>query len=355
MSVPLSVNRKGSPDIRALTADQTTSWPRNTGSYTLTGEKIKTASPSNSPDDQFLQVALERFELSRNAFNNIRLEMEQDWRFAAGEQWDQEIQNQRRAQGRPCLTINRVDGFLAHAVNNMRQSRPAIKIDPIGDGADEDDANIREGLIRHIEVNSKSDIAYDTGFDSMCKGGLGYIRIVDDWADLQSFDKELFIRWMPNPFLVYPDPYCSQPDWSDMQWCFVIEDISRAEFKSRFGADREAVSLNTFDSVGSEHTRNWFPGGRIRIAEYFHIEHEPDMIVEFDDNPGVIKRFSEIPDSDKYTIHNNDLWQENAHEEGDMVHVGRIRKTRVPVVHWDLISAVDILEERIWKGHYIPI
>lgn len=354
--MPASINSNGGIDLsRPLTPNQVNSWPKSQGPYTLTGEKMAAATATNDPKAKFLQQALENFEVSKNAFNNIRLEMEEDWRFAAGAQWDQDVINQRRAQGRPCLTINRTDGFLAHAVNNMRQSRPAIKIDPVGDGADEDDAKIRQGLIRHIEVNSRADEAYDTGFESMCRGGLGYIRIVDDWADNESFDKELFIRWAPNPFLIYPDPYCSQPDWSDMRWCFVIEDMTIAEFRNRFGDTKVAASLDTFNSVGSEHTRKWFPGGKIRIAEYFWIEYKDDMIVEFDENPGDVKHWSDVPHKEGYFIKDNDLWENDEESQGGYKHVARIRKTRIPIVHWDLISAVDILEERIWKGKYIPI
>lgn len=343
-----------------MTPQQTNTWPTKTSPVTLSGERVNVEYAADSPNKILLQIALERFNQANNFENNRRAEMEQDQRFAAGVQWDQTIQNQRRSQGRPCLTINRIAEFLAHAVNNMRQSRPAIKIDPVGDGADEDSARIRQGIIRHIENNSRADIPYDVGFENMCKMGLGWLRIVDDWAAPDSFEKELYIRWVPNPFLVFSDPDCSQPDWSDMRWAFVIEDLTRSEFKARF-PKADMVSLESYIGRGANRDKQWFPGGKIRVAEYFHVEWDDRTIVEFDDNPGDVKDFDDVvpPAGKQYLREEDDLYQiddeDEGYDQGELKHVGRVRDTKLPVVHWDMISGVEILKRRIWKGKYIPL
>ncbi len=290
-------------------------------------------------ENDFMNLGLERFEIARNAESNRRREMMLDWQFRTGDQWDGTIKLRREQQGRPCLTINRIPGFLKHVTNAMRQARPEIKVDPVGDGADEEIAEIRQGLIRHILVNSHYEVPADTSFEQMCTGGLGWMRIVDAWEP-EGFNKELFVEWVSNPFSIYSDPAARRPDWSDAKWRFVVEDYSLAEFKAKFGPWNEACSAENFQSIG-DHSPSWYVNGKIRVAEYFHIEEEDDMLCELPD--GSTQLYSEI---DPKLL--NSVVQE--------------RIVKVPRVHWDLISGVGRIKtksgepmHRVWKGKIIPL
>lgn len=298
-----------------------------------TADPISTATvtPEESARvNDLLMEARERFRVSVDASRGQRAEAMIDQQFAAGIQWDADIQRRRDAQGRPCLTNNRIPGFVDHVTNNMRQSRPEIKVDPVGDGADEEIAEIRQGLMRHIAVQSRADIAYDKAFVNMCISGLGYVRVVDGWADGKVRDKDLFIQWVPNTFTVYEDPAASRPDWSDGRYKFVVEDLSLPEFKRRFRG-KSAVSINEFQSIG-DHQPYWLPGGKIRIAEYWHIEDREDRLCELADGTTILESkmqgFEEVVDS---------------------------RPETVPQVIWTLMTGVEILDEREWDGKYIPI
>lgn len=285
-------------------------------------------------EQEFLQDARERFRDSANAEVKRREEMLDDLRFRCGYQWRESDVDIRRSQGRPCLTINRVPGFLSHVVNNMRQSRPQIKVDPVADGADEEIAEIRQGIIRHVELNSRSEIAYDTAFENLCTMGLGYARVIDTWADPKSFDKDLRIEWLPNTFSVYEDPSATKSDWSDGKYKFVVEDISLQEFRRRFGRDKRPVSLSEFKTIGDS-AGFWMLGDKIRIAEYFHIEEEDDILCELTD--GSTEYASKLS-ADQLE---NDVTQ--------------TRPAKVPTVYWTLMYGLGILKQRKWKGQYIPI
>ena len=267
-----------------------------------------------------------------------------DLKFRCGNQWDEALELQRSQQSRPCLTINRIPTFIKHVVNNMRQARPEIKVDPTGDGADEEIAEIRQGLIRHIQTQSHAEIAYDTAFENMATMGLGFMRVVDGWADEKSFDKDLFIQWVPNTFSVYFDPAASKPDWSDAKYCFIVEDISLAEFKARFGKDKLAASLSEFASIG-DHQPSWLLGRKIRIAEYFHLEYDDDVLCELADG------------STEYLSSIDARTDAGAVAEGtaEPPQVVRTRPARRPKVVWTLMSGLDILKERVWKGSLIPV
>lgn len=344
-------------ELKALTPEQVNSWPVPTPKTGMDGEPLRSTvggSHKEQSDDELLQLALERFRVCAEAESTRRVEMLEDQNFRCGNQWEKTIQIQRENQERPCLTINRIPEFLSHVVNNMRQSRPGIKVEPNGDGIDEEIAEVRQGLIRHIETNSRADTPYDTAFENMATMGLGWLRVVDDWEDPKSFNQDLFVRWVLNTFSVYSDPFCQQPDWSDMKFAFVVEDMTKAEFRARYGDDTVAASLANFQSVG-DHSKYWFPGGNIRTAEYFHIEQELDTLCEMED--GTTRLYSELP-KDLYSVSSSGDGQQvllMINPDETTTAIGRARPCKIPVVHWDLISAVDVLKRRIWKGKYIPL
>jgi hypothetical protein len=61
-------------------------------------------------DDEIIKQAREAFELAAEAEGENRREALDDLRFARlGEQWPAQIKRERELDGRPCLTINRLD------------------------------------------------------------------------------------------------------------------------------------------------------------------------------------------------------------------------------------------------------
>ena len=291
-------------------------------------------------DLEFLEGARERFRVSVIAESNRRQQMLIDAKFAAGKQWDEWVELQRRQQGRPCLTLNRIPGFLNHVLNNMRQERPGIKVDPVGDGADEEIAEIRQGIIRHIEMISRAELAYDKAFENECITGLGYVRVVDGWADYRSMDQELYIQWVPNQFTVYEDPSAHRPDWTDGKYKFIVEDISIEEYRLRFGTNKEAASAENFQSTG-DHAPFWFPNGKVRLAEYWYVEEESDQACKLADGTEIL--MSEI--AEQHEGDPVDQWPE----------IVSSRPTKVPRVKWALITGLDVIKRRNWKGKFIPV
>lgn len=285
---------------------------------------------------EFMNLARERFDVARTAEDNRRREMLIDLQFRCGNQWDATVKLRREQQGRPCLENNRIPGFLKHVTNAMRQARPEIKVDPIGDGADEEIAEIRQGLIRHILINSHFEVPADTAFEQMCTMGLGWLRVVDVW---DGFDKELLVEWICNAFSVYSDPSARRPDWSDAKWRFIVEDVSFREFQEKF-PHNQAVGADNFQSIG-DHSASWYINGKIRLAEYFYIEEEEDVLCQLPD--GSTQLYSEM-------------------DTALLDSVVQTRQEMVPKVHWVLMNGLEVLKDkrgkplhRIWKGKIIPV
>jgi hypothetical protein len=284
----------------------------------------------------FLQTARKRFQMAAEAERSIRQEALADLKFYAGEQWPLQVRTDRELTNRPCLTINRLPQFAKQIINAQRTARPSIQVNPVGDGADVDTAQIIQGLMRHIEINSDAEVAYDTAFEHAVIHGFGYFRLTTDYADADSGpDQEIKIERVLNPFAVYYDPTAQQPDRSDAQFCFVVEDIPFEQYKAIYG-DSVVAGLADFRSVGDSE-RDWFTNGGVRVAEYFWIETKEVRKVKLSDG-----RIMNEEDATEY----------------DEVAQRWLATKRT--VRWCRMNAREVLEPNTgepatWPGRYIPI
>lgn len=210
--------------------------------------------------------ALDRFKIAADAEQENRLLAESDFEFAAGEQWPDEIKKERSEDGRPCLTINRLPQYIRQVMGDARQNKPAIKVRPVED-SDEEIAEILEGLVRSIEVRSNAPQAYMTGLEHTLTGGFGHWRVTTDYCDNDSFDQDINIEPIRNPFAVFWDAGAQRYDKSDADWCFVTQWMSKEEFERKYPNDSD-----TDWEVDQAETRNldWTDeSNKVRVAEYW--------------------------------------------------------------------------------------
>lgn len=231
-----------------------------------------------SGDEALLKEARERLQLCIDAEKDNRVDALDDLRFGAGKQWPEDMKRNRDIEGRPCLTINKLPAFLHQVTNDQRQNRPSIKIHPVDDNADEDTADVIQGLIRHIEYNSNADVAYDTAVNSAAAIGFGYFRLVTEYCSEDSFDQDIKFKRIRNPFTVYIDPSSTEPDGSDMNYGFVTEEEPKEEVQRQY-PDADLGGSNTSLLAGTNDvTPVWLNGDRIRVAEYMRIERKPERL-----------------------------------------------------------------------------
>lgn len=233
--------------------------------------------PEEDTDQELLKKIRERFNNSVEFESVNRQERLDDVRFARlGDQWPEYAKYDRNRPGkeRPMLVVNRLLQFRDRVVNEIRQNTPSIRVRPAADGADQETAEILMGLIHHIQDNSNASIAYDTAVEWQVDTGLGYIRVRNDWSSETSFDQEIYIDRIPDPFKVYYDPQSKSPDGSDAEWCIIAEEISKDEFKRLY----PEIDMTSFDLAGNADMQGWYTHDSVRICEYYYIEHEPAQI-----------------------------------------------------------------------------
>lgn len=287
-----------------------------------------------------LEIAKTRFKIAEEAEIEMRKEALEDLKFRAGEQWPDEVKHQRNIDRRPCLTVNRIPQFIRQVTNDQRQNRPAIKVSPVDDQADVETAKVYQGIIRHIEYNSNADIAYDTAFESAATHGFGYFRVITDYCNEDSFEQDIKIKRIRNPFTVYLDPNSQEPDASDAEWGFIFEDMSQEDYKSQYGSS-ELASMREWRGLGDK-APGWIQDNGVRIAEYFYKEYKETEIVLIEDKNG-FRETVELAKMEK----NPELFV-------DMEIIDK-RKTRMFKIHWCKINAIEVLEKTEWLGKYIPI
>lgn len=275
-----------------------------------------------SDNSELLDEALEKFEIAKTYWSSNYEKAKEDYLFRYGiGQWDDAYVADRRASGRPCLTLNLMNSYANQVINDIRQSRPAIRVSPVDDKADVDTAEIYSGIIRNIERQSKANIAYDTAASNAVSAGIGFIRISTDYADPMSFDQEIFINRVLDFSSVYIDPNSTELDGSDAEFAFAYVDIPCDEFEERFP-----------DAIAQEDEKE-----SVRVIEYFYREYDSYKI--YKTPQGVI------------TAAEKDLLEET----GLPIEVLDERETLIPKIKHCVLTEDEILEANDWVGKYIPI
>jgi hypothetical protein len=295
-----------------------------------------------------LATARARLDMAVAALSDSRNDENDDLKFYAGSpdnqwQWPSDVLATRGAvQGqsinaRPCLTINKLPQHVRQVTNDQRQNRPGAKVIPVDDNADVEVAEIFNGLIRHIEYISDADVAYDTACENQVAYGEGYIRLLTEYCEDNSFDQDIKIGRIRNSFSVYMDPTIQDPTGADAKYCFITEDLTKAEFE-RLYPDASPISTLQDLGVGDQSMSNWLNEDTIRIADYYYIDYDKATLNLY---PGNQTAFAGTPED-----------KQLKEFYGKPI---KSRESDRPKVKYCKINGYEILEEGDWAGKWIPV
>ena len=287
--------------------------------------------------DPIIEEAKQFLKLANDADTMNRQEALEDLKFASGgDQWPVDLQNSRNLESRPVLTINKLDGYCRQVTNQQRQQRPRIRVHATNTVEDAADAKVVQGIIRHIEVNSNADNAYDNAYNYAVRMGWGYLRVDHRYVREDSFDQEIYIDPIDNPFTVYLDPNSIAVDGSDQERCLITTMMPKTTFKEMYPQAEETSFLmrGTGDSQSE-----WITKEDIRIAEYFYTVREKATLYQLSDGSS---RFVDGKD-----------FFERIKRAG--LEILNERESVKKTIKWKKLTAIQVLEERDWAGYYIPI
>ena len=322
--------------------------PQDYTGVVAAGAVSEGGSAKDKSDAEVLSTARSRLDMAISALSESREDELDDLRFYAGSpdnhwQWPADVLATRGAvQGqtinaRPCLTINKLPQHVHQVTNEQRQNRPQPKVIPVNDQADVEVAEIFNGMIRHIEYISDADVAYDTACENQVSYGEGYVRILTEYCDADTFNQDIKIGRIRNSFSVYMDPLIQDPCGSDARWCFITEDLPRDEYERQFPNASPLTTLQTL-GVGDQSISQWLNENTVRIAEYFYIEHTRETLNLY---PGNVTAFQGSPEDKMLRA-----------QFGKPL---RSRQSDRKKVKWLKINGYEVLERADWAGSHIPV
>ncbi|MBA3578943.1 MAG: hypothetical protein H0W42_03060 [Gemmatimonadaceae bacterium] len=289
---------------------------------------------------EIVDEALERFKLVSELEDKQRKREVEDMKFDRGlleDQWDAADLASRKELGYPCLVVSKLEMPIAQVENEMREARLGVTVRPRGKKANQDGAEVRQGLYRAIEVDSRAHIAREWAAGRAMRCGRGFYRVVKVFNNDGDFDMDIGIKRILNQGSVYLDPWATEPDWSDGEWALITEDIPRARY-ARMYRNSDIDSLEQMVAEGDK-PPDWVTDDHVRIAEYFRVSYV-DRYLVFD------------PESKK-----SQLLPAGQQPPDDLdTEAGwRVRRVDQRKVEWYVINAAEVLDTETWEGRYIPI
>ena len=304
-------------------------------------------SPDGSTNDEILSVMRDRLDVAMGAVSDSRANQLDDLKFASASsdnpewQWpDYALATRTVGTGdnitaRPKLVVNQLPKHIRQITNDQRMNRPGIDVISANSDANSEVAEVFEGVIRHIEQISNADIAYDTACESSTVQGEGYFRLITRYEDPKSFNQDIYIVPMDNPFCVYLDPMAS-PEGEDADWALILVDLTHKEYKAQFPKAKSTTSLEMDVGVGDQ--TPWYNDKTIRIAEYFYRESKPETLYLFSQGQTAFKDEREYFEYEMYF--------------GPPI---KERPSAREKVWWIKTNGYEILEKKEWAGDSIPI
>lgn len=281
-----------------------------------------------------LQQAREEYADAREAVREQHERFRADLRFsnpAEPEQWDDYAKVARK--GRPMLTLDRTNQYIAQVVNDSRQNKPSIQTLPADSRADIEVAKRLNGIIRHIEYTSRAAIAYDTAIELSARVGQGWIRVLPKVVRSETNEQEITIARVHDPMSICLDPNSVEPDGCDAMYGFAESTLTDKAFSRMYPKAKKA----SWDSEG------WFGDDAIRIAEQFRIYEEKQNRITI-----------RGPQGNQMTVSEDEYWKLAALTGMKPEVLGTfIAKTRK--VKWRKLSGVEVLEETEFPSQWVPL
>jgi len=298
--------------------------------------------------DGFLKLARERAKKASDYWRENYQKAESDVKFIAGNQWDAKTKKERKDEGRPTLTINKTQQFISKVIGDQRRNKISIKVAPTSANVsdlklsnqagtkDYSTSEVYEAIIRNIESISNAPDHYSVAFKHGVEGGFGFLRVLTDYSQDDSFDQDLKVKSIRNRWSVMMDPDATEPDYSDMNYCFINDKMSKVEFEKRYPGKQ----TGDFDAPIDDTYTDWQEDKSIRISEYY----------------------TRVPTVRSLLLMTNNevYWEDEVEDVLDElseqgIRIQRSRKVKTFKIKWDKITAWDILDSKEWVGNRVPV
>ncbi|MDK6077930.1 portal protein [Massilia varians] len=242
------------------------------------------------------------FDKIQTAVRDVRVQCLSDRRFYSipGAQWEGAVGE--AFVNKPRFEFNKTHLAVLRVVNEYRNNRITVDFVP-KDGTQADElADACDGLYRADEQDSGAQEAYDNTFEEGTSGGMGAIRLRARYENDED-DEDTRQRIAIEP--IYEADTCvffsldgKRYDKADAKRCYVLSDMSPADYKEEWGDDQVSwpkdITRSQFD---------WYTPDVVWIAEVYEVEEKTELVHFFqgislgDDEPNIMEvRDQELQD-----------------------------------------------------------
>ena len=271
----------------------------------------------------------------------------EDVNFRIGNQWDAYDLNLRRISRRPTLTSNRIPQFVSSIVGEVRRNRPSIRVTPADAAANGQTAQVIEGIVRQIERASAANRVYTQAIENSAVAGMGHFRLIEQYAEGDTTDRELRIKAIRDWNSVVWDPDSVEDDKSDANFCFVNQVLTEEDFRTQYPDAANSGSMWRKPYANQPQvTRKGGPV--VTVSEYWRIEDDVEATK-------TVMRLRHRDSAAETDLINPDpeLLNEAAAEGWRVIRARKIVPKRVMMY---LIAGNQLLAEPYrWPGKRIPI
>ena len=225
-----------------------------------------------------IKLARERANEALAADGENRERAADDLQFVVGNQWPEKVRLEREAAGKPCLTINGLVASVRQVTGQIRNLNPTIAVVAADGDADEDVAEVIGGLVRHIQSESDAASVYEQAAESAAACSIGHWRLRSQFLEGDTFDQEIIIERIHNPFSVLWDTFSKDVTRKDATWCQIMDAMSLDDFKETYPDATAEDVPDDKPNQNSAYSQTWFTTDHVTIAEYFWIEKETHTI-----------------------------------------------------------------------------
>lgn len=228
-------------------------------------------------EQQFLMEMRKHYDEDLGADKLNRDAALEDLRFAAGDQWTDDVRLRRDAARKPTLTFNRIPAFVAQIVGQRRMNETTIKI-VADENTDAAIARVREGLIRNIQKVSRADIAYDNTLQNTVICGIGNFKLRLDYRSADVWEQDICIDPCVDPLAVVWDRASRDPTGRDAMHCFETFTVKKHHFQRDYPWATPAGWATEYSYLTDNTMNGWVTVDDVRIVSYWHMRTRPRVL-----------------------------------------------------------------------------
>lgn len=251
--------------------------------------------------EKLLEKARKCFKLVTDAESKQREREREDLEFQIPEnQWSEAAKRERSGgvQGgvltppRPMLSISLLRQPMQLVFNQFTRARLGVNLHPVSEDANDELAEIKQGLYRRIERDGGATQARGWGFMRSLACGRGWYRVVtryDEDADPSgpgAWDQEIAFERILHQESVYMDPAATKADFSDAKWALETVWMPEEDFKREFPDAQASQFESTMEWAALERempewVRHATEGEEraILVARYWYKEIDREVLI----------------------------------------------------------------------------